>query len=187
MQQRGDAFADVLDRMADGERRGDGEREEELRDHAADHRPRELVFKFAVERTRRVVGDETHRLGRVKRKRRECTHERGTVCAVDDHGVLRAVKNRNLAHAVHIAQVIFQDVRLMQRHAAASKMYAHAPGRFMHDFAFHSVSVPPNVKESRERGSPSIHSASAFFLDASSMTSASSSAARRSLMSLASA
>lgn len=96
-----------------------------------------------------MVGDKVHRLGLVERERRERVHERGAVRAVNDHGVLRAVKDRDLSHAVHIAQIIFQNVRLMQRHAAAIQMHAYAPGGFVQNFAFHSVSIPPKVKESR--------------------------------------
>ena len=149
VQQCGKTLADVLDRVIDGERRDDGEREEELRDHAADHRPREFVFKFTVEFARRMVGDKVHCFGLVERERRERVHERGAVRAVNDHGVLRAVKDRDLSHAVHIAQIIFQNVRLMQRHVAAIQMHAYAPGGFVQNFAFHSVSIPPKVKESR--------------------------------------
>lgn len=96
-----------------------------------------------------MVGDKVHCFGLVERERRERVHERGAVRAVNDHGVLRAVKDRDLSHAVHIAQIIFQNVRLMQRHAAAIQMHAYAPGGLVQNFAFHSVSIPPKVKESR--------------------------------------
>lgn len=149
MQQCGKTLADVLDRVIDGERRGDGEREEELRDHATDHRPREFVFKFTVEFARRMSGTRSIVSDLSNENAASACTSAARVRAVNDHGVLRAVKDRDLSHAVHIAQIIFQNVRLMQRHAAAIQMHAHAPGGFVQNFAFHSVSIPPKVKESR--------------------------------------
>ena len=149
VQQRGETLADIFDGMVDGERRGDREREEELGEHAADDRPGELVLKLAVQRPGGVVRHEVHGLCLVKRERRECPDERGAVRAVGDHGVLCAVVDRDLGNTVNIAQIVFQNVRLAQRHAAAGEMHAHPACGFMQNFALHWVSTPLRINESR--------------------------------------
>ena len=81
-----------------------GRGKKSLENHAADDRPGELVLKLAVQCAGGVVRHEVHGLGLVKGKCGQCPDERGAVRAVGDHGVLRAVKDRDLSHAVDMSR-----------------------------------------------------------------------------------
>ena len=65
--------------------------------------------------------------------------ERGPVRLVGDDGVLRAVKDLDGGDAGDIFQIIFQNIGLAQRHAAAGKMHAHTPGGLMQNGTFHRM------------------------------------------------
>ena len=95
----------------------------------------------------------------------DCAALRG----IKHHGVLRPVIDLDLRYAGHIAQIVFQYVRLMQRHPGALHVHPQTPGGFMENCAFHGYSAVASSSE------------------VSSTTAAASSSARCSLMALASA
>ena len=65
--------------------------------------------------------------------------QRSAVRPVGDDGVLRAVKDLDGGDAGDIFQIIFQNIGLVQRHAAAGKMHAHTPGGLMQNGTFHRM------------------------------------------------
>ena len=58
---------------------------------------------------------------------------------IGDDGVLRPVKGLDGCDAADTLQIIFQQIRFAQRHAAQRKMHAHASGRLMQNATLHML------------------------------------------------
>ena len=166
--QRFQSLLDVLHRAENRQRRGDGHRQEQLGDAPPHDGHGQLVLKLPVQSAGGVLRHQIHSLGLGERE----SGQRGDDCAalrgIKHHGVLRPVIDLDLRYAGHIAQIVFQYVRLMQRHPGALHMHPQTPGGFMENCAFHGYSAVASSSE------------------VSSTTAAASSSARCSLMALAS-
>ena len=116
------------------------------------HLTQSMLYSYFYESPERELSEE------------DCAALRG----IKHHGVLRPVIDLDLRYAGHIAQIVFQYVRLMQRHPGALHVHPQTPGGFMENCAFHGYSAVASSSE------------------VSSTTAAASSSARCSLMALAS-
>ena len=72
-----------------------------------------------------------HCLGPLERKGRQRLHHSGAAVLIGGNGVLRPVEDLDVHHTGHGAQIVFQHIRLAQRHRAARQMDADAPSGFM--------------------------------------------------------
>ena len=130
---------DVLDRAEQRDGRRDGIGQEQPGERAAADRKDKLVLILAVELPGGMLRHERDGLLRSEGEGGQRPDERGPVRLVGDDGVLRAVKDLDGGDAGDIFQIIFQNIGLAQRHAAAGKMHAHTPGGLMQNGTFHRV------------------------------------------------
>ena len=124
-------FPDIFHGAEQRDRRRDRNRQEQPVEHAAADREDQLVFKLAVQRAGCVLRHKLHCLGPLERKGRQRLHHSGAAVLIGDNGVLRPVEDLDVHHTGHGAQIVFQHIRLAQRHRAARQMDADAPSGFM--------------------------------------------------------
>ena len=75
-----------------------------------------------------MLRHQIHGLGLGEGKGRQGGDDIAALSGIEHHGVLGAVIDLHLSHAVNAAQIVFQYVRLVQRHVPAVQMHPQTPG-----------------------------------------------------------
>ena len=78
-----------------------------------------------------------HGLGLGEGEGSQCADHGAALAGVAHHGILCAVIDRDLRDTVYAAKIVFQQIRLMQRHPGAVQMYPQAVGGLVENVAFH--------------------------------------------------
>ena len=128
---------DVLHGAVQGHGRGDGGGEEQLGEDTAHHRHGQLVLELPVQSTGGVLRHQFHGLGLGEGEGSQCADHGAALAGVAHHGILCAVIDRDLRDTVYAAKIVFQQIRLMQRHPGAVQMYPQAVGGLVENVAFH--------------------------------------------------
>ena len=131
VQQRTQPGFDIAYRAENRDHRPYRHRQKQLGSHAGRDRHHQLVLVFAVDGTGGVLRHQIHRFGFGKRKRRQRTGYAVARDGIGDDRVTGAVEHLYTGHAVHRAQIIFQHIRLAQRHMRQTQMHPHPPARGM--------------------------------------------------------
>ena len=139
VQQGAQTCADVLDRAEQGDRRPHRDGQEQPRERAAADGKDELVLILAVERAGRMLRQAGNRPLRCEGERRKRPHDVRARVGIGDDGVLRPVEDLDGRDAANALQIIFQQIRFAQRHAAKREMHAHTPGRLMQNVTLHML------------------------------------------------
>ena len=124
-------FFDVLCGADHSQRRCHRRWQKQVGSAAAHNSEGELVLKFPVQGAGGVLRRQIQLLRFFKGEPGQRTDHALPLRVIHHHGIPRPVIDLDGAHAVHRQQIVFQHVRLPQRHSLTAKMDPQPPGCIM--------------------------------------------------------